>query len=163
MVGSVTRIRPATDADAAAVTALWTEAYSGRAPLGRDAPYEEAEFFAAAARGRPFVAERSGDLVGIVVLCPPGAPGRAVAAVGEAELSRLAVSAAARRRGIGRALAEHCAGQARDCGAAAVALWSRPYQVEAHRLYASLGYRRRPERDSRDREGERLVFALDLF
>ena len=93
---------------------------------------------------------------------PPGAPERAVAAGGEAELGRLAVTAAARGRGIGRALAEHCGGQARAAGAAAVALWSRPYQVQAHRLYESLGYERVPGRDSDGPDGRRLVFRLDL-
>jgi hypothetical protein len=46
--------------------------------------------------------------------------------------------------------------------AAALALWSRPYQRQAHRLYESLGYRRVPGRDSRDAEGRRLVFLLEL-
>jgi ribosomal protein S18 acetylase RimI-like enzyme len=155
-------VRPATEGDAAAVTALWTEAYSGRAPEGRTAPYEEAEFFAAAGRGRAFVAERAGEVVGAVVFYPPGAPGRAIGGEGEAELSRLAVTATARGQGIGRALAELCAEQARQAGAEAVVLWSRPYQVEAHRLYESLGYRRRPERDSHDGEGDQVVFSLDL-
>ncbi len=50
----------------------------------------------------------------------------------------------ARRRGIGRALAERCAELARAEGWPAIALWSRPYQVAGHRLYESLDYRRRP-------------------
>ncbi len=156
------RIRPAGAEDAAAVAALWTEAYSGRHPEGRAAPYEEREFFAAAARGEAFVAELDGAAVGAVVLCPPGAPGRAIGGEGEAELSRLAVTARARRRGVGRALTELCAERARAAGAAAIVLWSRPYQTEAHRLYHSLGYRRAPQRDCDDAEGRRLVFFLDL-
>lgn len=43
-----------------------------------------------------------------------------------------------------------------------MALWSRPYQVEAHALYESLGYRRVPERDGSDRGGRRWVFRLEL-
>ena len=74
----------------------------------------------------------------------------------------MAVAASASRQGVGRALAELCTELARGEGAAAVVLWSRPYQVEAHALYESLGYRRRPERDSRDGDGERCVFSLDL-
>jgi ribosomal protein S18 acetylase RimI-like enzyme len=157
------RIRPATAADAAALTALWTEAYSGRAVgEGRVEPYAEHEFSAALATGELSVAELDGAAVGAVLMRPPGAPERAVAAGGEAELGRLAVTAAARGRGIGRALAEHCGGQARAAGAAAVALWSRPYQVQAHRLYESLGYERVPGRDSDGPDGRRLVFRLDL-
>ncbi len=41
-------------------------------------------------------------------------------------------------------------------------LWSRPYQVEAHSLYESLGFRREPDRDGRDSAGRRWVFALAL-
>ena len=42
----------------------------------------------------------------------------------------------------------------------AVALWSRPYQVQAHRLYESLGFRRAQRRDDSDADGRRLVFTL---
>ena len=157
------RIRPATESDAAAVTALWTEGYSGRGEgEGRTAPYEERELFEAMERSRVFVAELAGEVVAVVAFGSPQAPGRVVAGAGEAELSRLAVGAGARRQGVGRALAELCAEQARQESAAALALWSRPYQVEAHRLYESLGYRRAPQRDSRDEDGARLVFLLDL-
>ena len=82
---------------------------------------------------------------------------------GEAELSRLAVASAERGRGIGRALVEFCERRARAAGWPAIALWSRPGQVEAHRLYESLGYRRLAERDSVDATGlPRLAFRLDL-
>jgi ribosomal protein S18 acetylase RimI-like enzyme len=166
------RIRPAKHGDAATVTGLWTEAYTGRGPGGRRDPYEEDDFFASAERGRVSVAEAegaaaghdSGDagVLGAVVFYPPGTEWRAVALEGEAELSRLAVAEAARGRGIGSALARHCAEQARGAGATAVALWSRPYQRDAHRLYERLGYRRVPQRDGDDADGRRLVFLLDL-
>jgi ribosomal protein S18 acetylase RimI-like enzyme len=101
--------------------------------------------------------------VGAVVLFAPGAPGRDVAEEREAELSRLAVAATARRAGLGRALSAFCERRARASGWSAIALWSRPGQVEAHRLYESLGYRRVPERDSVDGGGHgRLVFRLAL-
>jgi ribosomal protein S18 acetylase RimI-like enzyme len=72
------------------------------------------------------------------------------------------VAAAARRRGVGRALAGHCERRARECGARALLLWSRPYQTAAHRLYESLGFRRAPERDSSDPEGARVVLLHEL-
>ena len=157
------RIRPAGEGDAAAVTELWTEGYSGRgAGEGRRAPYEEWEFLDAAERCRLFVAELDGEVAAVVGFAPPEGPRRVLARAGEAELSRLAVAPKARRQGVGRALAELCGTEARAVGAAAIVLWSRPYQVEAHRLYGSLGYRRAPERDSRDADGERLVFLLNL-
>ncbi|HEX2393377.1 MAG TPA: hypothetical protein VHI77_10720 [Solirubrobacterales bacterium] len=36
-----------------------------------------------------------------------------------------------------------------------------PYQTDAHALYRSLGFRRVPERDSSDEDGERLVFVKE--
>jgi ribosomal protein S18 acetylase RimI-like enzyme len=156
------RIRGAQEADAAAVAALWTAAYADAGPEGRREPYALREYFAVAASAAVRVVEEAGEVVAVVALFPPGAPGRSVAGPGEAELARLAVADAARRRGIGRALVERCAVEARESGAAAIALWSRPYQVDAHRLYESLGYRRVPERDGEDRDGLRRVFRLDL-
>jgi ribosomal protein S18 acetylase RimI-like enzyme len=157
------KIRPATEEDAEAVAALWTEAYSGVSPEGRQAPYAAADLAASSRHGRAFVAEREGEVVGVVVLQRPGSPDAVVAVAGEAELWRLAVTPGARGGGIGRALTELCGERARELGARAVALYSRPYQTEAHRLYESCGYRRDPRRDSVDAGGgRRLVFVLEL-
>jgi ribosomal protein S18 acetylase RimI-like enzyme len=156
------RIRPAVESDAESVAGLWTEGYTGAGPGGRSTPYSVAEFFAAARLGRPFVALDGEDLVGIVVFFPADAAGRTVAGAGEAELAKLVVAGSARGQGIGRALSELCTELARESGAEGVALWSRPYQVAGHRLYESLGYRRRPERDDEDADGRRLIFRLDL-
>jgi len=156
-------IRAASDDDAAAVAALWTEGYTNRGPGGRSTPYEEWEFAEARRHGSLSVAvDGSGAVVGVVAFNAPGSPGRVLRGEAEAELSRLVVATAARGTGTGRMLAELCGRQARAAGAGSIALWSRPYQVEAHRLYESLGYRRAPERDSRDGDGERLVFVLDF-
>jgi GNAT superfamily N-acetyltransferase len=148
------------------VTALWTEAYSGRHPEGRQLPYEEAEFLAALGDGGLWVAvedAEAGEIVrGVVALKPPDSLARTIAVDGEAEFGRLAVSEASRGRGTGKALVELAIAQAREWGAGAIALWSRPYQVEAHRIYESLGYRRVPARDSRDDRGPRQIFVLDL-
>lgn len=156
------RIRPARESDAETVARIWTEGYTGAGPGGRRTPYSVAEFHDSVRRGRPFVAVEDGEIVGAVVFLGPDAEGRAIARPGEAELSRLAVTATARGRGVGRALSELCTALGHDAGAAGIALWSRPYQVAAHRLYESLGYRRQPERDDTDTDGRRLVFRLDL-
>lgn len=155
-------IRPATRRDADAVVALWTEAYFTEGEGGRDTPYERSEFEAtAAAASHLLVAERDGEVVGVVALLGPDEPSRAVAVEGEGELARLVVGSGARHHGIGRALAECCAELARAEGWPAIALWSRPYQTAGHRLYESLGYERVPERDSVDETGfGRLVFRL---
>lgn len=157
-------IRAATDEDAETIAALWTEAYFDEGEGGRDAPYARSDFEETqAVAAHLLVAELDGAVVGIVALLAPDEPTRAVALDGEAELARLVVSSAARCQGIGRALANRCAELARSEGWRAIALWSRPYQRAGHRLYESLGYQRKPERDSTDETGfERLVFRLDL-
>lgn len=155
-------IRPGRDGDAAAVAALWTEGYSGRGGAeGRQATYTESDYADSAHQGQLFVAERDGEVVGVIVFFPPGA---ATWEVGpdEAGLSRLVVSERAQGRGVGRALVELCTARARDAGAEAIVLWSRPFQRDAHRLYESLGYRRAPQRDSRETDGGRWVFTLSL-
>jgi ribosomal protein S18 acetylase RimI-like enzyme len=156
-------IREANDRDARAVTDLWTEAYVSEGEGGRTAPYSEADFFETFRRGQVFVAERENAVVGVVALASPGTSGLAVAQAEEAELSRLVVSASARRLGIGQTLVGHCHERARAAGWSAIALWSRRYQTAAHLLYESLGYERAPERDQTDASGhERLVFRLAL-
>jgi ribosomal protein S18 acetylase RimI-like enzyme len=156
-------VRRAEARDAAAVVALWTLGYVTEGEGGRVEPYGEEDFHETMQRGDVFVAEREGALVGIVALLGPDEPSRAVAREDEAELARLVVGAGARRQGIGRALAERCAEIAREEGWRAIALWSRPYQKAAHRLYESLGYARAPERDRIDETGfGRIVFRLEL-
>jgi RimJ/RimL family protein N-acetyltransferase len=157
-------IRPATDGDADSVARLWTIAYVEEGEGGRTEPYTAADLSELRRRGDVFVAEANGgEVVGVAALLPPGAPGRAVATAGEAEIARLAVAPGARRAGVGRALVEACERRAGETGADAIALWSRRYQVSAHRLYEARGYRRAPERDSVDATGhERLVFQLAL-
>lgn len=157
-------IRPATDEDADAIAALWTEAYFDEGEGGRDTPYSRSDFEETeAAAAHLLVAELDGAVLGVVALLAPDEPSRAVALADEAELARLVVSSTARRQGIGRALANSCAELAQIDDWPAISLWSRPYQRAGHRLYESLGYRRQPERDSTDETGfNRLVFRLEL-
>jgi predicted N-acetyltransferase YhbS len=156
-------LREADEGDAAAVAALWTEAYATAGPEGRREPYALQEYFAVAASADVTVAvDDDGEVVGVAAVFPPGAPGRSVARPAEAEFARLAVAGGARRRGVGRALVEGATAGARGFGAEAFVLWSRPYQAAAHALYESLGWRRVPERDEDDRDGRRWVFVLDL-
>lgn len=156
-------IRSATDEDAEAIAALWTEAYFDEGEGGRDTPYSRSDFEETrAVAAHLLVAEIDGAVVGVVALLAPDEPSRAVALPEEAELARLVASSAARRQGIGRALADRCAELARSEGWPAISLWSRPYQRAGHRLYESLGYRRQPGRDSTDETSfGRLVFRLD--
>jgi ribosomal protein S18 acetylase RimI-like enzyme len=158
-------IREARAEEARAVAALWTEAYVTLGVGGRADPYTEADFTLTAERGAILVVAVGDEaaIVGVVALSGPGTTGRAVATADEAELSRLAVAAAERGKGIGRSLVALCERRARAAGWPAIALWSRTGQVEAHRLYESAGYRRLAERDSLDSTGlARLAFLLDL-
>ncbi len=157
-------IRAAAETDAEAIAALWTEAYFDEGEGGRDTPYARSDFEQTeAAAAHLLVAEMDGSVVGVIALLAPGEPSRAVALDDEAELARLVVSSTARRQGVGRALANHCAELTRSEGWPAISLWSRPYQRAGHRLYELLGYKRQPERDSTDETGfDRLVFRLDL-
>ena len=157
-------IRAATDADAEAIVALWTEAYFSEGEGGRDAPYARSDFDeTSTVAAHLFVAEVDGAAVGVVALLAPDEPTRTVALNDEAELARLVVGSATRRQGIGRALTSRCTELAQSEGWPAISLWSRPYQRAGHRLYESLGYRRRPDRDSTDETGfDRLVFRLEL-
>jgi len=153
--------RQAREGDGEQIAALWTEAYCGPGPGERAAPYVLADAREVAREGRLLVALEGGAVLGAVAFYPPGT-GRGVPQEGEAELSRLAVAALSRGRGIGRTLAEACLVAARATGAGAVVLWSRPHQHVAHRLYESLGFRRVPGRDSSDADGPRLVFRVAL-
>jgi predicted N-acetyltransferase YhbS len=157
------RIREADEGDAAAVAALWTEAYADAGPEGRQEPYALQEYFAVAASADVTVAvDEAEEVIAVAALFPPGAPGRSIAGPGEAEFARLAVADRVRRQGVGRALVRGATERARGLGVERIVLWSRPYQTAAHVLYGSLGWRRVPERDGEDRDGRRWVFVLDL-
>jgi putative acetyltransferase len=151
-------VRPAGPADAKGIAALWTEAFTEDARGGRETPYEEAEAIEAIERGDVWIVEDAA-LIAVVVLYPGGARSGQIARQGELELSRLAVAKSARRRGIAHELTELCLREASGRGARVIVLWSQPHQVEAHQLYESLRFLRKPERDKLNEEGRQLVFV----
>jgi ribosomal protein S18 acetylase RimI-like enzyme len=158
--GDVT-IRPAGPVDEPAVVKLWTEAFLTGDPEGVSEPYTAQDFTDSAGVADIHVAVSGGAVIGVVALFDADHQG--INMKGEAELARLAVTGAARRRGVGRALLEHCHEQARRRGCEAIVLWSGPHQIAGHRLYESAGYRRIPERDHLGEGGRRrLIFGLRL-
>ena len=135
-------LREARDGDAdgliALIGACWSE-YPG-CVLDVDGEVPELRAIAshyAARGGRFWVAEAEGRVVGSVGLLPSGPDG--------AELCKLYVLRAARRRGLGARLAGLVEAEARRRGAAFLELWTDTRFADAHRLYERLGFGRLPE------------------
>ncbi|MFC8717398.1 GNAT family N-acetyltransferase [Kitasatospora sp. NPDC057198] len=89
----------------------------------------------------------AGAVLGCVTLAPGGTAWADVARPGEGEIRMLAVGAAARGRGVGRALVAAAVERCRELGLAGMAFSTRPAMTAAHRLYRALGFVRCPERD----------------
>jgi GNAT superfamily N-acetyltransferase len=121
----------------------------------------------AAARGRDadlLVAVDGDELLGTATWCPYGSPFAQLAMQPhQGELRTLSVAPSARGRGVGRALVEDCLDRARAAGLTEVLLCSLPEMLPAHRVYARLGFVRRPELDWSPLEGVDLwAFSLPL-
>lgn len=111
------------------------------------------------------VADAPGTVLGVVVTPrPDGTPLSPLTLDGELDFRLLAVHPDARGRGVGEVLVRHVVQTARARGATRVVMSSGPQMLAAHRLYARLGFRRLPERETRVVEGDvrLLAFALDL-
>ncbi len=94
-----------------------------------------------------WVAVEGDHLLGSVTFCPAGSSFREVARADEGEFRMLAVSEAARGRGVGRALVELCLRRAHELGYAGVRMSSMDRMTSAHRVYERLGFLRVPEDD----------------
>ena len=102
-------------------------------------------------------------LLGTVTMCEPGTPWAEVSRPGELEFRMLAVTPAARGRGVGERLTRAVVDRARERGAHRVVLCSSDYMDVAHRLYRRLGFTRLPCRDWQPVPGlQLLAFALEL-
>lgn len=86
-------------------------------------------------------------IVGCVTWCPPGSAWREISTPAQGEFRMLAVSPAARGRGVGEALVRYCEALSLATGATEMVLSSLDAMTDAHRLYARLGYHRVPELD----------------
>jgi len=103
-------------------------------------------------------------VLGCVTYCPPGSPWREIAADdSEGEFRMLAVTPAARGRGVGRTLVQHCLERTRELGQQRLVLCTERGMTAAHRLYAGFGFTRLPERDWAPLPGINLLaYGLDL-
>lgn len=136
-------IRPARDDDAAGLIALVDACFADYPGCVLDIDGEMPHLRAIASafsrrRGRAWVAECDGAVVGVVGVRPAGTP-RTM------EMATLYVAHAVRRQGLGARLVEIAEEEARQRRAVRMELWSDTRFTDAHRLYARLGYRRRPE------------------
>lgn len=104
-----------------------------------------------------------GALLGTVTFCLPGTPYAEISQPGEAEFRMLAVTAAARSRGIARTLVEECVTRARRGRSQRLLLCTQARNATSIRLYERLGFVRAPERDWEPQPGLLLLaYALDL-
>ncbi len=88
-----------------------------------------------------------GRALGTVMLQLWPDAGHVVRGPGEAEIRALAVAPEARGRGVGRALLQAIAGQARAVGVHHLLLCTQATMLAAQHLYTQAGFRRLPERD----------------
>ncbi|NBC34574.1 MAG: GNAT family N-acetyltransferase [Alphaproteobacteria bacterium] len=136
-------VRPACDDDADGLIALIGACFADYPGCVLDVDGEMPHLRAIATafarrRGRAWVAESDGMVVGVVGVRPAGEP-RTM------ELMTLYVGHAVRRRGLGARLVGLAEAESRQRGAVRMELWSDTRFTEAHRLYEGLGYRRLPE------------------
>ena len=109
------------------------------------------------------VADDDGTLIGSVLLYPPStrAYGELAATGSSPELRLLAVSRAARGRGVGRALVDECIRRARRSGATALGLHTSKSMAAAMQLYERMGFERAPELDFQP-PGAEVVWGFRL-
>jgi RimJ/RimL family protein N-acetyltransferase len=142
-------IREARHDEHAAVADLVVAAYRAGGHLQRDAAYgEHLADVAGRADAHPvLVAERAGQLVGTVTICPYGSPQSKDASPDEVEFRYLGVSPGAWGTGVAERLVSACDDWAREAGAGALVLSVIDWNEPAARLYRRLGFSRVPERD----------------
>ncbi|MEU2510265.1 GNAT family N-acetyltransferase [Streptomyces sp. NPDC007863] len=90
----------------------------------------------------------AGTLLGAVTFTAGGGEWADIAGPDEAEFRLLAVTRAARGRGVGEALVRACVDRARALdGCVRLVLSTQDRMTDAHRIYRRLGFVRVPERD----------------
>lgn len=159
------RIRPLHPADAARVGELTLAGYDRYGRI--DGPYRDhlADPLQRIDRcSALLVAELDGEVVGTVTFVLPGDgewEGRA-APEGDASFRILAVDPAAEGHGVGRALVTACIDLARQHGCRRLVIVTMAWMDRAQRMYAGLGFARRPDLDVRFPSGVGYVLTLDL-
>lgn len=103
-----------------------------------------------------WVAVEGNSVLGSVTFCPAGSAYREVARDDEGEFRMLAVSPAARGRGVGQELVALCVRRSRDLAYAGLRMSTMDKMTSAHRVYGRLGFIRAPEDDWSPQPGVEL-------
>jgi ribosomal protein S18 acetylase RimI-like enzyme len=113
--------------------------------------------------GEILAAVDDGHILGTVTLVHWPHGGEVLRAPGEGEVRALAVAAAARGRGIGRALLAAVMNRAAVREVRELLLLTQPDMLAAQHLYAQAGFQRLPHRDYEYAPGHRLLaFGLPM-
>ncbi|MHA7172188.1 GNAT family N-acetyltransferase [Arthrobacter monumenti] len=151
MIDMKVRVRPARKKDYDDVKRITAAAYVGAGFVDADDQSYLPVLTNIARRAQHallWIAEVDRSIKGAVTVGEPGSEYAEIAAAGELEFRMLAVDPDVQRGGIGRALVQAVVEHAQALEAInAVVLSSEESMTGAHRLYASMGFERVPERD----------------
>ncbi len=169
MTFAIRRADPADPLDRPAIARAGQIARDSYLDDGHIAPGSDylAELADAAARAEGaelwLAVDADGTVLGSVTFAQAGTPYAEVSTDGEAEFRMLTVDPAARGRGVGETLVQHCIARARSLGLRALVLSSKPSMTSAHRIYGRTGFVRTPELDwSPNPEVDLLTYRLPL-
>lgn len=139
-------IRRIRDDEIDAISALTVESYTSTYEIERDSSYyvQLGQVAERASKHQVWVAvaSESDELLGTVTTPEPGEFLGLYAEPTDMDFRLLATAPAARGRGIGRALVEHCAGLARERGASRLVLHTSDDMNLAISLYERMGFSR---------------------
>ena len=160
-------IRPALDSELDAAGDLTAETFITDGHTPRGSTYEprlrDGHDRAANAELLVAVDPGTGALLGSVTYAPPGSPYADLAEGQEGEFRMLAVTPAARGRGVGEALVRACLDRSRELGLPRVVMSTQQDMVRAHRIYERMGFVRTPERDWSPVPGvDLMTYAIEL-
>lgn len=158
-------IRRARDEELEQVGRLTAEVYLGDGFLAEGDAYvrELVDTPARAQQAEVWVAVDDDQVLGSVTFTPVGSAYREIGHDDEGEFRMLAVSPAARGRGVGNALVELCLRRSRELGYAGVRMSSMDRMTNAHRVYERLGFTRVPEDDWEPEPGVKLLAYAVTF
>lgn len=148
--GGVTcRIRPARLEDLDDVSRISVAAYEAAGQVTAASPYRTvlADALSRHQGAQLLVAERAGQVVGTVTICPPDSAFSEVGLEDELEFRFLAVDPDEWGTGVADALIQACEDEARTRQARALTICVRDTNTGAAAMYARRGFTRVPDRD----------------